>query len=324
MSHRFVIAMMLAAAFTLGLTGQTWSPPRTPEGHPDLQGVWTNSTLTPLERPRELGAKAAFTEEEARAWERRDLEQGSRDRRDGSAEEDVGRAYNELFFERGTRLTRYNGTIRTAMITDPPDGRIPPLTAAAQKRLDDARAYAALHPADTPRDRSLTERCLHWQASGPPMLPGPYNNDYQIIQTPGYVMILVEMVHDVRVIPTDGRAHLPRTVRQWMGDSVGHWVNDTLVVDTDNFTNKTRFRGSSENLHVIERFKRIAPDTILYSFTIDDPSTYTNSWSAELPLVASHGPIYEYACHEGNVALMGILAGARADENKAEAGGKPR
>ena len=324
MGLRFACGIALAAALSLRVTGQTWSAPRTPDGHADLQGTWTNATLTPLERPRELAGKKLFTEEEATAWENRDLRQGSRDRRDGSAEEDVGRAYNELFFERGTKLARYGGIIRTSMITDPADGRIPALTAEAEKRLAAARAYAALHPADTARDRSLTERCLHWPESGPPMLPGPYNNGYQIVQTPGYVMILVEMVHDVRVIPTDGRPHLPRTVRLWMGDSVGHWDGDTLVVDTTNFTQKTRFRGSSENLHVIERFKRIAPDAIQYTFTIDDPSTYTQPWSAELPLVASRETIYEYACHEGNVALMGILAGARADERNAEAGGKSR
>jgi hypothetical protein len=324
MSHRFAIAIVLAAALSFVAAGQNWAPPRTPDGYPDLQGIWTNSTLTPMERPRELGTKKVFTEEEAKSWENRDLTQGSRDRRDGSAEEDVGRAYNELFFERGTKLARYGGMIRTSLITDPADGRIPALTPEAEKRLEAARAYAALHPADTPRDRSLTERCLHWQASGPPMLPGPYNNDYQIVQTPGYVMILVEMVHDVRVIPTDGRPHLPPTVREWIGDSVGRWEGNTLVVDTTNFTGKTRFRGSSENLHVVERFTRVAPDSILYAFTIDDPSTYTKPWSGELPLVASLGPIYEYACHEGNVALMGILAGARADEKKAEAGGKSR
>ena len=307
-----VIAALAAA--------QNWTPPRTPDGHPDLQGFWTNSTLTPLERPRELGSKKIFTEEEARSWENRDLTQGSRDRRDGSAEEDVGRAYNELFFERGTRLARYGHEIRTSMITDPADGRIPALTPNGEKRLETARAYAAQHPADSPRDRSLTERCLHWQASGPPMLPGPYNNDYQIVQTPGYVMILVEMVHDVRVIPTDGRPHVPRSVRLWMGDSVGHWEGNTLVVDTTNFTSKTRFRGSSEDLHVGERFTRVASDPIVSRFTIDDPSIYTKPWSGELPMVATGGTIYEYACHEGNVALMGILAGARADEKKAESG----
>ena len=293
--------------------------PRTPDGHPDLEGVWTNSSLTPLERIPQFEGKQTVTEAEATAYEKQNLEQNNRDRRDGGAEADVGRAYNELWFDRGSRLARVDGSVRTSFIADPPDGKIPPLTPESQKRMDAIRAYARLHPADEPKDRSLAERCVYWATSGPPMLPGPYNNLYQIYQTPQYVMIQSEMIHETRVIPLDGRPHLPSNVRKWMGDSVGHWEGDTLVVDTTNFTDKTRFRGSSENLHIIERFRRVDANTIDYKFTIDDPASFTKPWTAELPFSASTGPVYEYACHEGNYALADILAGARAEEKKTEA-----
>ena len=297
--------------------------PRTPDGHPDLQGIWTNSTLTPLERPQQFAGKPALTEAEATAYEKETGVQRNRDRRDGGAEVDVGRAYNELFFDQGDKLARIGGTIRTSMIVDPPDGRIPAYTPEAEKRLEAARAEARLHPADGPENRSLAERCLFWATTGPPMLPGPYNNTYQIYQAPGAVMILSEMIHETRVIPLDGREHLPAPMRKWTGDSIGHWEGDTLVVDTTNFTTKTRFRGSDENLHVIERFTRAGPNAIDYRFTIDDPTTFTRPWTAELSLAATPGPIYEYACHEGNYALTDILSGARTDEKKAAEGKKP-
>lgn len=315
------LTIFLLAAVTLTLApsraaGQAL--PRSSDGHPDLQGIWTNSTMTPLERPKDLAGKRTLTEQEAIQYEKEVLGQRSRDRRDGSPEVDVGRAYNELFFDQGTMLSRFGPTVRTSLIVDPPDGRMPPYTPEGQKRLDARRAYAEQHPADRAQDRSLPERCLIWGVAGPPMLPGPYNNTYQIVQTTDYVMILVEMIHDVRVIPLDGRPHLPPGVRQWMGDSRGHWEGDTLVVDTTNFTNKTRFRGSDENLHVTERFTRADAKTILYRFTIDDPTTFTKPWTAEIPFLATPGPIYEYACHEGNYALHDILTGARAEEEKGE------
>ena len=199
-------------------------------------------------------------------------------------------------------------------MVDPPDGRVPPLTALAQKRQQDARTYARQHPADGPESRSLAERCLLWGTAGPPMVPGPYNNNYQIVQGPGYVLILVEMIHDVRVIPTDGRPHLPASTRQWMGDPRGHWEGDTLVVETTNFTDKTRFRGSDENLRVVERFRRVDANTVDYQFTVDDPTAFTKPWSADIPMSHSDGALYEYACHEGNYAMTDILAGARAQE----------
>ena len=338
MSHRSLAAffatggfvtLMLLTALTVDGQGpraaakasgaaKGWTVPRTPDGHPDLQGIWTNSSLTPLERPGEFQSKSTIPEAEATQYEKRTLEQGNRDRRDGGAEADVGRAYNELFFDRGDKLARIGGTVRTSLIVDPPDGKVPSITQDAQKRAEANRAYARMHPADGPKDRSLTERCVFWATTGPPMLPGPYNNLYQIYQTPQSVMILSEMIHEARVIALDGRPHLPAGIRKWTGDSIGHWEGDTLVVDTTNFTDKTRFRGSSENLHVIERFTRTGPDSILYKFTIDDASTFTKPWTAEVPFSAHPGPVYEYACHEGNYALVDILSGARAEEKKSK------
>jgi hypothetical protein len=283
-------------------------------GQADLQGIWTNSTMTPLERPAELRDKRSLTEQEAAAYEKRTIQTRDRDRRDGDSETDVARAYNELFFDQGSRLARIGQEYRTSMIVDPPDGRIPPLTPEGQRKAEEVREHTRLHPADSAQDRSLPERCIYWPTAGPPMLPGPYNNTYQIIQTPNYVMIMSEMIHETRIIPLDGRPHLPAQLRQWTGDSRGHWEGKTLVVDTTNLTGKTRFRGSDENLRITERFTRIDATTILYRFTIDDPTMFTKPWTAELPFVATAGPIYEYACHEGNEALKDILAGARAQE----------
>ncbi len=320
MTNRLLLASLLvpiaAVSQSSPAPAKAWKAPRTPDGHPDLQGIWTNSTMTQLERPQQWAGKQTLTEAEATAYEKSTIVQRDRDRRDGGADVDVGRAYNELFFDQGSQLARLNGTIRTSMIIDPPDGRMPPLTPEAQKRQESLRAEARLHPADGPENRSLAERCLYWATTGPPMLPGPYNNTYQIYQTPGYVTIQSEMIHETRIIPTDGRAHVPANVRKWTGDPVGHWEGDTLVVDSTNFTGKTRFRGSDENLHVIERFTRVGPNTIDYKFTIDDPSAFTRAWTAELPFAATPGPIYEYACHEGNYALLDILTGARAQEKK--------
>ena len=318
MSYRFqASATALALFMTVTVSAQkTGTPGKTPDGQPDLQGIWTNNTLTPLERPAEFQRKAVVNAKEAAEYEKQVVEGRNRDRRDTNADVDVGQAYNESFFDRGTKLARVDGTIRTSMIVDPADGQVPPLTPEAQKKSEAIRAQTRLHPADGPESRSLAERCLFWGTSGPPMLPGPYNNMYQIYQAPGFVVILSEMIHDARIIPLDGRPHLPPNVTQWLGDSRGHWEGNTLVVDTTNFTPKTRFRQSDENLHVIERFTRVDRDTILYKFTIEDPTAFTKPWTAELPLTAAQGPIYEYACHEGNYALKDILAGARAEEQK--------
>jgi hypothetical protein len=255
----------------------------------DLQGLWTNATITPLERPEELAGKEKFTEQQAAEYERRVL---------------AGRTHNDGWSDSGTKVVP---TLRTSLIVDPSDGRIPPLTAEAQTAVFQ-------RPPAGPEDLDLSTRCILWPTAGPPMLPSAYNNNYQILQTPGYVVIFIEMIHDVRIIPLDGRPHLPGHVRQWMGDSRGHWEGDTLVVDTTNFTGKNPFRGSDRNLHLTERFTRIDPDTILYRFTVDDPTAFTRPWSGEAPMTKTAGPIYEYACHEGNYQMTNILKGARAEE----------
>jgi hypothetical protein len=319
MSRRFLASILLLAG--LQAAGQT--PLRTPDGQPDLQGVWSSSTLTPLERPQELAGKPVLTQAEAAAYEKQLLQQGNRDIRGESADVDVAGAYNELWFDRGKKVV---GSRRTSLIVDPPDGRVPPLTPEAQKKVDAARAYARLHPADGPEDRPLAERCILWPTAGPPMLPGPYNNNYEIVQARGYVIIVVEMIHDARIIPIDGRPHLPPSVRQWMGDPRGHWEGNTLVVETTNFTSKTSdvgaglrgptFRGSDDKLRLIERFTRMDANTIRYQFTVDDPTAFTKPWTAEIPMTKIRSPLLEYACHEGNYAMPGVLGGARAEEKK--------
>jgi hypothetical protein len=284
--------------------------------HPDLQGTWTTSTLTPVERPAEFANKTALSDQEAREYVQKLKQQLDRDRRDGGDQTDVGRGYNELFFDRGTALAKIDGAIPTSLVYDPPNGRIPALTPEANRRIAAERAENREHPADSAANRSLQERCLVFGA-GPPMLPGIYNNNFQIVETSENLMILSEMIHDVRVISLTRKTHLPAPIRLWLGDSIGHWEGQTLVVDTTNFTEKTGFRGSDTNLHLTERFTRAGPKTIAYEFTVDDPTAFTGPWSARLPLTPSEGPIYEYACHEGNYALRDILAGAREDERKA-------
>ena len=289
-----------------------WTAPRTADGHPDLGGVWSNATITPLERPAELASKPFFTAEEAAAYEKGIAGQSNRDRRDGPADADVTRAYNEAWWDRGSKVVP---SLRTSLIVDPPDGRLPALTPSAQEAAR-RRAEALARPANGPEDRLIRERCIVGDNAGPPMMPSAYNNNFQIFQTADSVAILSEMMHDVRIIPLDGRAHVPAGVRSWMGDSRGRWDNDTLVVETTNFSGKISFRGSDENLRVVERFTRTAPDLILYEFRVEDPTAFTRPWSAEVPLTATRGPIYEYACHEGNYGMVGLLAGARAEEKK--------
>jgi hypothetical protein len=287
--------------------------PRSTSGQPDLQGIWNFSTITPLERPAEFAGKEFLTEAEAAAFEARTVQRNNRDTRESSADADVASAYNEFWWDRGVRAARVNGRVRTSLIVDPPDGKIPALTADAQQRAA-ARADARRqHPADGPEDRSLGERCLLFNA-GPPMLSGPYNNYVQILQTPDYVVILNEMIHDSRVVPLDGRPHLPSAVRRLLGDSRGHWNGNTLVVETTNFSDKTNVRGSGEQLRLTERFTRADAKTLLYEFTVDDPASFVKPWTAVLPMAKTDDQIFEYACHEGNYAMTGILRGARSQE----------
>jgi hypothetical protein len=325
MSHRFLsllFASVLATVSAAGQipsvaakavkTGKTYAAPRLPDGHPDLQGIWTNVTITPLERPADLAGKAYFTPEEALQYEKKRLDTSNKDRRDGGSDADLGRAYNDAWWDSGTKVVK---TLRTSMIIDPPDGKMPPLTtvAAKEQATRGDRNFLQRIP-NGPEDLPLQLRCIHWTTAGPPMLPSAYNNNYQIFQVPGYVIISIEMIHDVRVIPMDGRPHLPSDVRQLLGDARGHWEGDTLVIDTTNFTGEYRYRGSDRNLHMIERFTRIDPDTLIYQFTVDDPTVFTKSWTGELPFSKTEGPMYEYACHEGNYSVANTLSGARAQE----------
>ena len=283
-----------------------WTPPRTADGQPDLQGIWDYRSATPLERPAEFRDKEFLTAQEVLDVERRAEER-----------ERVGRAQSihpVWWLDYGTKVV---GTHRTSLVIDPPDGRVPPLTAAAVQR--DAERRAAVRGrgiADAPEERNLWERCI---TRGVPegMLPNAYNNNIQIHQSQGFVVILMEMIHDARIIPLDGRPHLPETIRLWMGDPRGHWEGDTLVVETTNFSEKTNYRGAGANLRLTERFTRVAPDRLEYRFTVEDPTTWTRPWTVEVPMVPSDGEIYEYACHEGNYGMRNMLSNARAEEKEA-------
>jgi hypothetical protein len=308
MRARWLGPLAILVAVPSIVSAQTWKAPRTPDGRPDLQGIWTNASITPMERPAELGAKEFFTDEEAAEDRKRALVPQSTAQRGGTE------AHYE-FTQFGLDRTQFRIAFsrRTSMIVGP-DGRVPPLTPEAQKRIADRAASLKGHEFDGPESRGIQERCLVWGSEGPPMLPPGYNSYLQIVQTPDYVMILQEMIHDARIIPMNGRPHVPQDVRRWLGDSRGRWEGDTLVVDTTNFTDKTNFRGSRENLHVVERFTRVDENTIRYEFTVDDPTTWTRPWSAELPLAKDKGPIFEYACHEANYGMANNLKGARAVE----------
>ena len=299
-----------------------WTPPRTPDGKPDIQGTFTFSTITPLQRPEALAGKDVLTPEEAAAFEASENKRLNRDLFDpekgapsaGYAPRSQGGvlSYNEFWYERGNQMTEDR---RTSLIVDPPDGRIP-FTAATRARTPSCGRNNSGF-ADSYEDLSLVDRCILGFNSGPPMISSTYNNNLQIVQTRDYVVIFNEMIHDARIVPTDGRPH--GTLPRWTGDSRGRWEGDTLVVETINFRRETSLPGSSAATHLVERFTRVDPDTIKYEFTVTDPTTYTRPWTAVMPLRAIDELIYEYACHEGNYGMRGILAGARAKE-KAEAG----
>jgi len=283
---------------------KTSSVPRTADGRPDLQGTWDFAQLTPLERPGEFAGKDTISDEEAEQFARQRIETTHKDRRDGGAAADVERAYNDFWWDFGTRIAT-----QPSLVVDPPDGRIPALTPAAQERLEKRR-----NRFDNPEERPLAERCILGFNSGPPMVPSAYNNNVQIVQTPAHVVILNEMIHSARIVDLSGRPHPPKTIRSITGDSIGRWDGDTLVVDTANFALDGGFRGATVNLHLVERFIRVDRETLRYEFTVDDPATWPRPWSASIPMTRTDELIFEYACHEGNYALEGVLKGARYQE----------
>jgi hypothetical protein len=303
-----VAALTIAATACGGGTpgnSNGWTPPRTSWGDPDIQGQWNSQTSTPLERPLEgpLADRETISEEEAETFEETNRQSFDQAPRQG----DPG-TYNAFWRDGGKALTR------TSLITDPPDGRIPPLTAEAEQRLAAERAERSKRgPADSYTDLSLWTRCISrgWNGIG-----SWYSSNYQIFQSPGYVVVFQELIHEPRVIPLDGRSHLPAEVGQWLGDSRGHWEGDTLVVETTNFDPRTNFRGSRDTLRLVERYTRRDPDNLEYQFTVDDPKTFTRPWTAARPMRRQTDGIsvFEYACHEGNHAMTGILRGARFEE----------
>jgi len=318
----FVTVVAVAVMVPQPAAGQA----RTLWGDPDLQGGWSYATLTPLERPDDLAGKAIFTDEEAAEFVEQTLRRRNADRRDEDGSRggfingtvqtsDLARAYNEFWWDKGSEIV---GTKRTSLIVDPVDGKLPALTPEAAKRIADRTAIVA-RPAHGIEDRPLGERCIHQQRTGPPMMPGGYNNNMRLFQLPGYVAILTEQIHEVRLIPLDGRPHLGDTIRQWKGDSRGRWEGDTLVVDTVNFNGKTSYRGAGKNLHLTERFTRVNGDTLDYQYTVDDPESFTASWSVQLPMTRDEKQLFEYACHEGNYGIEGSLSGARAVDKATEA-----
>ena len=314
-SELIVVALLTAVNVAGQEPAKPWTPKHTPDGQPDLQGFWSNTSITPMERPAALAGKEFYTEQEQAEIEKRAKIPQSVEVRGGTV------AHYD-FVQFGLDLTQAKRALnrRTSLVVDPPDGRIPPLLPEARKRAAD-RAAARKRmggPYDGPENRGLQERCILTGAEGPPMLPEGYNSNLQIVQTPGYVAILQEEIHDVRLIPLDGRPHIGPGIRLLRGDSRGHWEGDTLVVDTTNFTDRTNFRGSSEALHLVERFRRLDEDTLVYQFTVEDPTTWARPWTAELPMAKIKGPLYEFACHEGNYGLANSLSAARAQEKAQE------
>ena len=320
MPDRKRLAAPLGAAIAWALASVLLAaqPPRHPrlsDGHPDLQGTWDFRSATPLERPTRFRGREFMTPEEVVEYERLALEREDGRPPDDARSVDEQSVHPVWWLDYGKKVVK---TARTSLIVDPPDGRIPPQTADARERMAARRAAAREHgPADSYENRSIFERCL---TRGLPeqLLPGPYNNNLQIVQTPQYVVLVTEMIHEARVVPMDGRPHAAAAIRSWTGDPRGRWEGDTLVVETTNFTDKTRFCGSSPDLKVTERFTRIDADTIEYRFTVEDPTTWTRPWTVAYPMTRSDAPVYEYACHEGNYGLRDILSGARWEEKAAE------
>ena len=331
MTARLLVSMSFAGMLSAAMVSaqiaerptKTYKAPRTLDGQPDLQGFWSNTTYTPLQRPNNV-TRAFFTREEAEENIKRAAADEGEQTVPGTIP-DVHYDFTQFGLDRSQSALALN--LRTSLIVDPPDGKLPPLSPAGQARAAE-RAAARRQmggPFDAAQNQSLAVRCINMDRDGPPMLAGAYNNNYQILQTGEYVMILVEMLHDVRVIPLGKQPKLPENIHQVTGSSRGRWEGETLIVETTNFTDRTAFQGSSEKTHLIERFTRVAEDTIRYEFVVDDPATWTRPWSAEVPWKRTVGPIFEHACHEGNYGLANTLAGARAEEKRAaeEAAKKP-
>ena len=309
----------LSAFSTLASQPRASRPPR-----PSFAGIWNSATVTPLERPKELQNKAFFTPDEAAEWERQAARRNHEPPAGAAVKSRGTGTYTTFYREYGTRVVK---TLRTSIVIEPADGRIPPLTPAAaenrRQRLERLKKF------ENPEDLGLQDRCLAFTTAGPPMLPYSYNSNYQIIQTGDALVVHAEMIHDTRIVHLDGRPHLPSTVRQWLGDSVGHWEGDTLVIDTTNFRDGSGFYGDAggnfgwdRNLHLIERLRLFDPDTLLYQFEIDNPTAFTVPWKGELTMTRSPGPLYEYACHEGNYSLANMLRGYRAAERKPAGGAR--
>lgn len=297
------------------LRPSTGAQPRTPWGDPNLQGVWTNTTTTPFERPDAFAGKQVLTEEE-----RLDLDDQAVRNADRAPKSGDPGTYNDFWMDRGKR------TNQTSLVVDPPDGRLPPLTPKAQQMQTEISRVRRAPPSSW-HDVSLFERCITRSLPGA-MIPGFYNHNYHIMQAPGYVVLAVEMIHDVRVIPTDGRPHLGSAIRQWLGDSRGRWEGNTLVVETTNIRPALELRpsrtvyGGTEQLKVVERFTRVDADTIDYRFTVTDPGMFTKSWTVSTPMSKTNIPIFEYACHEGNYAIVNMLRGARMAEQRSSEGAR--
>lgn len=309
----------------LPTSANSWKAPRTVDGQPDLQGVWNFSTATPLERPGALGGKQVLTEQEAIEFAEQDAARRDHDKNPPA---DIVGNYNEFWYDGNNKVV---GTRRTSLIIEPLDGRIPALTPEAQKRADAIAAKRHGLGSDEPTPGgwvedlgpgSLRVRCIMGFNSGPPMTPAAYNQNVQLLQSPGYVVILNEMIHNARIVPMDGRPH--GAIPQWAGDSRGHWEGETLVIDTGNFLRETAFNNgrTTARLHLTERFTRVDADTLVYEFTVEDPNVWTRPWTAQMTMARSEQPMYEYACHEGNYGLTGILAGARAKEKATEEAAK--
>ena len=323
MSHRLRTSLSAVAAVAVIVSlsavpaAAQSDAPRTAWGQPDLQGVWDCRSITPLQRPERLENQEFLTEEEAAELEQaavaRDAAAWDREARRTEAGGNVG-AYNNFWMDRGQKAV---GTRRTSLIVDPPNGRMPEQTTAAQQRAGVRRDYRREHPADGPEDFSNGVRCILGFNAGPPFTPSAYNNNMQLFQTPDHVVVVTEMVHTARIIPLDGSPHLPSNVQQWSGDSRGHWEGETLVVETTNHTDKTRWRGSTPDMRLVERFTRVDAETLLYEFTVTDPTTWTAPWTAAVPLLLNPEPMFEYACHEGNYSMGVMLAGTREEEKAA-------